>query len=251
MDKAVIKGLRLIEALAMGEAARGVSDLAQELQLTKSNVHRLLTTLQAQGYVRQNPGDSSYQLTMKLWELGARVPRRMDLLHLARPAMRRLADQTGETVHLSVLEDVHVIYVDKIESAHHLRAHTAVGSRAPAFAVATGKAMLAQLPDSALERFVPHLQRYTPSTRATLDELREDIALARQQGFATVVEGEWRVGIAACACAILGARGELVGAIGMSGPDSRIKRKQLKVIAPQVVAAAQQISAALGHLPPG
>lgn len=251
MDKAFIKGLRLIEALAQSEHARGVSELAQELQLTKSNVHRLLTTLQAQGYVRQNPADSSYELSMKLWELGVQVTRRMDLLQIARPAMIRLAEQTGETVHLSVLEDVHVIYVDKIESAHHLRAHTSVGARAPAFAVATGKAMLSHLPESYLERFGPHLQRYTATTRATLEELRADTALAREQGYATVVEGEWREGIAACACAVLGRSGELVGAIGMSGPDSRIKKKQLKLIAPQVVEAARTISMALGHLPRG
>lgn len=251
MDKAFIKGLRLIEALALSEQPRGVSDLATELAMTKSNVHRLLQTLQAQGYVRQVPPHSTYELTTRIWELGNRVIRRMDLIKLARPAMTRLAQQTGETVHLSVLDDTEVVYLDKIESAHHIRAHTSVGARAPAFTVATGKAMLAQLPDEYLERFRPHLRRYTDTTRITLEALHEDIVQARAQGYAVVPLGEWREGIAACACAILGRSGELVGAIGMSGPDTRIKRKQLRQIAVQVVEAARDISTALGHVPRG
>ncbi|WP_103332065.1 IclR family transcriptional regulator [Pseudotabrizicola formosa] len=248
MDKAFIKGLRLIETLALSDTPRGVSDLAAELEMTKSNVHRLLQTLQGLGYVRQVPVNSCYELTTKIWELGSHVIRRMDLIKIARPAMTLLAEQTGETIHLSVLEDTDVIYLDKIESAHHIRANTSVGARAPAFTVATGKAMLAQLPDEYLERFRPHLRAYTATTRTTIEALRSDIELARAQGYAVVPQGEWRDGIAACACAILGRTGELVGAIGISGPDSRVKRKQLKLIAPQVMEAAQTISAALGYV---
>lgn len=247
MDKTFVKGLRLMEALALSERSRGVSDLAGQLALTKSNVHRLLSTLQSLGYVRQSAQDSSYELTTKIWELGSRVVRRMDLVKLARPAMARLAERTGESVHLSVLEDRDVIYLDKIESAHHIRAHTSVGARAPAYAVATGKAMLAHMPDAYLERFRGRLEPLTEATRTTIEGLREDVALARAQGFALVPHGEWREGIAACACAILGPSGEQAGAIGMSGPDSRIKRRQLKAVAPLVVEAAQAVSIALGY----
>src|SRR4051794_31001478 len=97
------------------------------------------------GYVRQVPVFSTYELTTKIWELGSLAIRRMGLLKIARPAMIRLAEQTTETVHLSILDDTEIVYVDKIDSAHHIRAHTSVGSRAPAWAVATGKAMLAQM----------------------------------------------------------------------------------------------------------
>lgn len=249
MDKAFIKGLRLIEALAHSDQPRGVTDLANALELTKSNVHRLLATLIAQGYVRQVPPQGHYELTTRIWELGSRVIRRMDLTRIARPAMARLAEQTGETVHLSVLDGSEVVYLDKIESAHHIRAHTSVGARAPAYTVATGKAMLAQMPDRYLDRFEGQMSRFTDSTRTTLAELRDDIRIVREQGHALVTEGEWREGIAACACAILNRSGELSGAIGMSGPDSRIKRKQLREFAPYVMEAARTISVALGYAP--
>jgi DNA-binding IclR family transcriptional regulator len=246
MDKAFIKGLRLIEALARSEKPRGITDIAAELRLTKSNVHRLLATLQAQGYVRQIPPHSTYELTLKVWGLGNHVMRRMDLVHLARPAMQKLAQATGETIHLSVLDGIDVVYLDKIESAHHIRAHTSVGARAPAFTMATGKAMLAHMPDTYLERFRPHMRRYTDTTRTTIEELRADVEIARQQGYASVAHGEWREGVAAVASAILGQSGELVGAIGLSGPDSRIKRKQLKQFSGHVIEAAHEIGLALG-----
>lgn len=251
MDKAFTKGLRLIETLALSEQPRGITELAAELGFTKSNVHRFLATLQQLGYVRQNPADSTYELTAKLWELGNHVIRRMDLVKMARPAMVKLAETTGETVHLSMLEGTDVVYLDKIESEHHIRAHTSVGARAPAFTMATGKAMLAHMPDDYLERFRPHLRRYTSTTRTTIEELRADVELARKQGYAAVPHGEWREGIAACACAILGRTGEVAGAIGMSGPDSRIKRRELRQIAVHVMEAARAISLALGHRDPG
>src|SRR5690606_27539600 len=182
VDKAFTKGLRLIEALARSERPRGITDLANELGLTKSNVHRLLATLQFHGYVRQLAEDRSYELTTRIWELGSRVVDRMDLVRVARPSLERLAAITGETVHLSMLDDTDVVYLDKIESEHHIRAHTRVGARAPAFTMATGKAMLAHVPRSYLERFRPLMKRYTPTTRTSIEELAADVELARQQG---------------------------------------------------------------------
>lgn len=245
MDKAFVKGLRLIEALAVSESSRGVTDLAGELELTKSNVHRLLTTLQANGYVRQVAANGTYELTTRIWELGSQVVRRMGLLRIARPAMERLAEQTGETVHLSILDDTEVVYIDKIDSAHHIRAHTSVGSRAPAWAVATGKAMLARMPDAYLDRFEGRFQELTPTSRRSLDELRSDLDLVRAEGYCIVYHGEWREGIAAVACAISDRSNQLAGAIGLSGPDSRLKRRQLQAFSTHVVEAACDIGRSL------
>jgi len=246
MDKAFIKGLRLIETLASSEKPRGITDLANELVLTKSNVHRLLSTLIDQGYVRQIPPHSTYELTTKIWQLGSHVIKRLSFIEVARPALKMLSDLTGETIHLSILEGTEVVYVDKIEGAHAVRAHTSIGARVPAWTVATGKSMLAQLPDSYMEQFKNLLMPYTSTSKKNLDELKADIELIRQQGYASVPEGEWREGIAACACAILGHSGELIGAIGLSGPDTRLKRKQLKEYSVHVMEASRMITRALG-----
>lgn len=247
MDKAFVKGIRLIEALARSETPRGITDLAAELELTKSNVHRLLTTLQKLGYVRQLAINSTYELTTRIWELGSHVVRRMDLPKIAHPAMIKLAEKTSETVHLSILDGAEVVYIDKIESSHHIRAHTSIGSRAPAWAVATGKAMLAQMPDDYVEQFDMHFQQFTETSKASIEDLRKDIELIRSQGYSAVYHGEWREGIAAVACAIVNGSGGLVGAIGMSGPDSRLKRRQVQAFSVDVMEAAQEIGRALGQ----
>lgn len=247
MDKAFVKGLKLLEALAVSEEPRGVSDLARELGFTKSNVHRLLTTLLLHGYVRQNQNDNSYEITIKLWELGNHAMARLDLLKVARPILSELARSTGESVHLAVLDDTEVVYLDKIESAHHIRAHTRVGARAPAFTMATGKAILAHLPDTYLQRFEPHFQKYTSTTRTSIAELTEDLDFVREHGYAIVPHGDWREGVAACASAILGQKGVVAGAVGVSGPDSRIKLKTLKELALQAREAARKISVSLGY----
>ncbi|WP_102225319.1 IclR family transcriptional regulator [Acidimangrovimonas sediminis] len=249
MEKALVKGLQLMECLAASPNPRGITDLAAETQLTRSNVHRIVTTLRALGYVRQVPETSAYELTTRVWELGSQVIRRLDLIKVARPAMQALAEATRETIHLSVLDGLDVVYVDKIEGSQHIRAHTSVGGRAPAYTVATGKAMLAQRPDSYMLQFGPTLRRYTPATRTRIEDLQRDIEEVRRCGYAVVPHGEWREGIAACAAAILGGTGELVGAIGMSGPDTRLGRSQIQAVSADVVGAARRVSAALGYLP--
>ena len=137
MDKTFVKGLTLLELLAKSTKERGVSELAREMGLTKSNVHRLLTTLQAQGYVRQLPHNSAYELTSKLWELGGLVRSRLDVGKVSHGPMAALENATGESVHLSIMDGYDVVYVDKLDGTHPIKAYTTIGGRAPVWCVAT------------------------------------------------------------------------------------------------------------------
>jgi len=111
MDKTLVKGLEVLEALAQSESPRGVSDLARELGLTKSNVHRTLQTLCAAGYARQNESSGAYECTMKIPKIAAGILGRIDMKRVAEPFMEGLARATQETVHLSILDDTDVFYV--------------------------------------------------------------------------------------------------------------------------------------------
>ena len=246
MDKAFIKGLRVVEALAHGDAPRGVTELAVELQLTKSNVHRLLGTLQAQGYVRQAGLLGGYELTPRLWELGCRAMDRFDLAQFARQAMQNLARATRETVHLSILDGLDVIYLDKIESEHDVRAYSRIGGRAPAWCVATGKAMLAYLPAQALAGIEPRLAPCTPNTLTSLAALQQELEEVRRSGHACN-RGEWRVGVCGLAAVVFGASNEVVGAIGISGPAQRMTARQMRKHAGHVMDAADEVAQALGQ----
>ena len=245
MEKTFLKGLHLLEALALSEEPRGVTELGRELGLTKSNVHRLLQTLAHRGFVRQDATTDRYHCTLKLWELGSLVAERVELPKVARPYLSMLAGETHETVHLSVLEDNEVLYIDKIDSPMPVRAYSRIGGRAPAYCVATGKAMLAYLPESQLEGLLGELTRYSPRTITSSEDLLADLRKTRELGYA-VNRGEWRESVCGVASPVFDASRRVCAAIGVSGPAERLTPGVIRDFSPLVINAAQQISRALG-----
>ena len=246
MDKTLVKGLDVLEALAQSDSSRGVSDLARELGLTKSNVHRTLQTLCAAGYVRQHEVTGAYECTMKIPKIAAAILGRLDMKRAAEPFMQALATATQETVHLSVLEDTDVFYVHKIDSPQPVRAYSEISGRAPAYCVATGKALLAFQDDAYLQRFGERLKSHTPRTIATQVELRQELAQVRQQGYA-INRGEWRETVGGIAAPIFDSARRPLAAVGISGPLERLRPTTLKSFTPEVVRAARDISEALGY----
>jgi len=247
LDSTLLKGLEVLQALAFSDAARGVSDLARELGLTRSNAHRTLKTLCAAGYVRQDETTGNYECTLKLFQLGGAVLARVNVKQVAEPLMEALAAKTQETVHLSVLDEGDVIYLHKIDSPQPVRAYSTVAGRAPAYAVATGKALLAFQSDGYLNRFEDKLEAFTPKTFATMKALRQEIETIRQQGYA-INRGEWRASVCGLAAPIFDASRRAVAAIGISGPVERLKAASLKNFTPDVVQAARSISTSMGYV---
>ena len=120
VDSTLSKGLQILEALAAGRGARGVSELSRDLGLTKSNVFRLLQTLTALGYVRPTE-DKRYQATLKTWQVGRGVVENFNLRELAAQEMQMLSAETGEAIYLAVAEGLGIVYIDKIESTQPIR----------------------------------------------------------------------------------------------------------------------------------
>jgi DNA-binding IclR family transcriptional regulator len=246
MDKTLLKGLALLEALARSPRPRGVTDLAREQGIGRSNAHRTLQTLTAAGFVKQDE-TSAYSCTLKLFELGRAVFDRIDVAKVAEPVIRALAEKTQETVHLSVLDGFEVIYIRKIDSPQPVRAYSSIGSRSPAYCVATGKALLAHQEPGYCDRFADRLVAHTPQAITSLEALGEELEHIRRQGFA-VNRGEWRESVCGLASPIFDAGGAVVAAIGISGPVERLRRTLLRRFAPDVQAAANSISESLGHV---
>lgn len=238
----------MIEALGNSDGPKGVTALAAELDLTTSNVHRLLTTLAAHDFACKSPNERGYILTTKLWEIGSTVIHKAELLEIANPVMRALSSETRETVHLSILRGTEVLYVAKIEGSHHIRAHTSVGSRAPAWCVATGKAMLAALPDQIRDKFEFRFEKFTNHSPTSMADLQRDLDRVVRQGHCIIEHGQWHDGISAVASVIHDHTEQPIAALGISGPDSRLTPQELQRIAPRIVEAANGISAALGYL---
>ena len=245
MDKTVVKALRVLETLARSPAPCALGEVAASCALTKSNAHRLLKTLQACHYVRQLPEARTYENTLRLWELGTHLLKRYDIRSVAGPFLTELHGRTREAVHLSILDEGEVIYLDKIDGVHAVGAYIRVGERAPAYCTSTGRAMLAFMSDEAISAACCHIERHTEKTVASEEEVRHRLAEIRRTGV-SLTFGEWREGVVGVAAPIRTEIGAVVAAIGVAGPPDRMNDGNLAGYADAVRETAQDISDALG-----
>lgn len=247
MDKTLLKGLMVLEAVTDAEQRpRTIDELAARVGLTRSNTHRTLQTLIHAGYVVKDDETGGYRGTIRLFELAGRQLAELDVRRVAAPSMRVLAERTGETVHLSVLDGLDVVYIDKIDSPQPIRAYSMVGGRGPAYAVATGKALLAYQPDGYVERYVDRLVRHTDTTLVSLPLLKDELHKIVRAGYA-VNRGEWRDGVGGVAVTIFNGFDQPIAAVGISGPLERLTPKAVKQFVPDVAACAREISRGMGH----
>lgn len=249
MDKTLLKGLMLLEALAE-QNGRPVTipALAEKVGLTKSNTHRTLQTLAHAGYATRDEVSGNYRTTYKLFELGSKQMAQMDVRQFASSHMRALVDLTQETAHLSILDGGSVVYVDKIESAQPVRAYSVLGGHAPAYCVATGKILLAHQSQEYLARHLAALTAYTKATITDPQALKTELERAAANGYA-INRGEWRDSVGGVAAPVFDAMGEAVAALGISGPLERLGEARMAELAPSVRQHALALSQAMGYRP--
>ena len=245
----VAAAFRLLNAFSEEEVEIGVSALAKRLGLAKSTVHRLAVTLVAEGILEQNPENEKYRLGINLFRLGALVRQRMNLSNEAKPHLVELREQTGETVHLAILNQNQIMYVYNLESRQAIRARSDVGVRKPAYCTAEGLAMLAFQPDEAVEDVIAEgLLPRTLHTSVDKAGLRRRLAEIRQTGSA-VEDEESEIGMRCIAAPVRDASGAVVAAVGLAGPVQRLSKKTISGFVPNVVRTADAISARLGYRP--
>ncbi len=221
MDKTLLKGLQVLEHVVAADQPIRSVQVARDLGLMNSNANRVLKTLEHAGYLIQNPETREYAGSLKLWELGARIIDRVDLRKSAAGPLGDLAEESGEAVHLSVLDGTEVIYLDKIDSPQPIGAYTRTGGRAPAHCVATGKALLACLPDTALEPVLSDLAAHSSRTITDAGAFAAELRETRRRGY-SINRGEWRDTVWGLASVVFDAQENPVAAIGVSGPDFRL-----------------------------
>ena len=140
----VSSAIHLLKTFSEEEAEIGISSLAKRLGQAKSTVHRLATTLLAEGLLEQNPENGRYRLGIELFALGALARRRLDVSNQAMPFLQLLREQTDETVHLAILDNTNIMYLYNLESTQAIRMRSYIGVRKPAFCTSEGRAILAE-----------------------------------------------------------------------------------------------------------
>jgi IclR family KDG regulon transcriptional repressor len=238
--------MRLLKAFSEREVEIGISDLAKRLGVAKSTVHRLAVTLVSEGILEQNPDSGKYRLGLSLFRLGALVRHRMDVSIEARHLLRELREKANETVHLAVLDGAEIMYVYNLESTQAIRMRSDIGVRKPAYCTAEGQAMLAYQPADGIDRVIrAGLPSRTPQTITDPATLRKALDLVRQRGCA-IEDEESEIGMRCIAAPIRDDSGDVIAAIGLAGPVSRLSKKALASFIPHVIETAAAISARLG-----
>ena len=241
------KGLVLLELVAACESDLGITEIGRKLSLPKSTVHRIVSTLVAHGYLRQDETGGRYRMALKCWELGCAAVAQLNLVEVARPHLRRLAEQSGENVRFARLEDGQIIYIVAVDGSQVLRPYSRVGQRGPAHGTGTGMALLAYRPPEYLDRFVaPGLASFEDGRVMTPEELQHELAEVRRTGLA-VIRGGWHTEVAAVAAPVRDHTGEVVAAGGVSGSLARFTDEAVKCFSRMTLQTMAAISEELGH----
>ncbi len=241
------KTIRLLNRFDSGHPEWGVTELSRELHINKSTVSKILSTLVAHRYLSQNLENRKYRLGLRLFELGSLVTDQMDLQKVALPYMEELNKQFQETVHLVVMDNFEIVYINKVESPQSLRIGTRVGGRLPAYCTGVGKVLLAALSPEEMEIFLNKtpLKKFAPNSITDPEKLKETLNQIRTQGFAMDNE-EFSEGLMCVAAPIFNYTCKEIAAVSISGPTHRIKERNLEHLVAQVKTKAQKISRQLG-----
>ena len=238
------KALAILCAFTPTTPALTVTEISHQLELPKSTAHNLLRTLKHFGFVTQEPKGKIYRLGHKIFELSELFSRNTQLVSYAMPHLRRLAEQTKETVKLGIPSGDGVLVIAAIESSYMLHTRGDEGRRALLYCTGLGKAWLSTLPDEEMREVVTNggLKLLTSRTITTIDRLEQEIAKIRACGYAIDRE-ENEEGVCCVAACALDPYGRARAVISVSGPSSRITRNRISKLAALVMDTTRALSA--------
>lgn len=246
--QALARASAIIDVIAAGgDEGVGLSEISRATALNKTTAFNLLASLVTLRFLEQDQHSRRYRLGLRNLELGQIVQNRLHISHLARPILADLCNKTHETVNLGLPDLLDLFVVDSYQGSRLLHASAYGGWRSMYHCTALGKAFMARW-DEPMRRTVYRLRglpRRTPNTVTDIDSLEAQLASFRAQGYALDIE-ENEVGVNGIARAIVDGLGEVAAAVSVAGHSNRLTEDVMEQIAPDVIAAADKISVAIG-----
>lgn len=225
----------------------GVTEVATELGVHKSTAFRLIAALENWSLIEQNGERGKYHLGRGVLRLAAATAARLELPTECRPVCRRLAAELGEAVDVAILDSGEATSVLQEYAPSAITGRNWLGQRTPLHATASGKVLLACSDATTVKEILTsELRRYTPHTITEPKSLEAELAKVREQGWASTTE-ELEIGLNAVAAPVRDGTGEVVAAVGVSGPSYRLTAESFPAVAAHLVEGAREISARLGH----
>jgi DNA-binding IclR family transcriptional regulator len=214
--------------------------------MSKTTVHRLLATLENKRFINRDKATGLYRLGLRFVEMASLVLQDAELHRWAHPYLQRLLTEFGETVDLSVLDGSHVVYLEVMESPQRLKLAAAVGQRLPASFTASGKALMAYLPEERIQTILSeNLEQYTDRAPVSVPEVLEELRRTAERGYATA-EQEYEEGINAVAAPILDTNNSPIASIAIVGPSFRLTTDRLPALGESIRQMTKIISSEIG-----
>lgn len=247
---AVTRALDILELFLDGDGTLSAPDIVRKLQLPRTTVHELVTTLAARSYIVQVPGQPGrYRLGVRPYQLGSRYAEQLDLAAEGQQVARSVAETCDETVHVAILEGTDVIYIAKVDSTHAVRMVSAAGRRLPAHCTSVGKMLLASLPEAELAARIPADAELIAMTENSITEpaaLLAHLAEIRRRGIA-VESRESNTDVSCVAAPVRDRTNRVVAALSISVPMIRWSDDRLDELTQLAAKGAADLSERLGH----
>ncbi len=246
--QALDRAFLILDVIADAGGEAKLTEIAATAGLNVSTCHHLISTLHNWGYVSRGINSRSYVLGSRILHLSAACLRQVDLPRRAQSFVDRLNDQTREAVQLAIMQDTNLVHILRREARHAVRVEAGFGGNAnAAHATATGKAILAWLPPTELDRIAADkgLTAFTPNTITDIEKLKEHLRLVRRNGF-SIDREEYRPGVICLGAALRDHAGAVVGSISVSAPAFRSTPDYIEQMKVHLIAAADELSVELG-----
>jgi DNA-binding IclR family transcriptional regulator len=243
----VKNALRIMKSFSLDEPEKKISDLSSSLGLNKSTVSRTMATLASEGFVFKDPETKKYRLGFSILELSGIVNSSIDVYRESQPILMKLVESIGETAHISILDNLDVVYLSKVECNHPVRFLTYVGKRNPPYCTSSGKVLLAFSNDGLIEKVIKKgLNKFTKNTITDPQKLRNHLKQIRENGYACSIE-EFTEGVSSIAAPIFDFKGNIIASLSIVGPIQRIQSHKISGYAKKAMNAGLEISRRMGY----
>lgn len=245
--QSIVRAFQIVELFNTYGRELSILEISNYMNLPKSTVHGIVSTLFDLGYLKQNHENSRYSLGFKFLGLSTSLLNMTDLIKVSRPHLHELAEKTNETAHLAILQEGDTFYIDKVQPVHGLTVSSQIGRRLPAYCTGLGKLLLAYCPESEIRKLFKgkDLQKYTKNTKTNLDDLLREFKKIREIGLSFDNE-EYNEGLSCIAAPIYDHHSCVVASISIAGPTQRIIRNRKDNIE-MIKMTSLKISEGLGY----
>lgn len=248
MVKSVSRALDIIAMVSLKKGGLGVTEIANQMDINKSSVYRILSTLVQYGYIEQDIETGRYKLGYAFLTISSKLLESIDLRTEAKPYLQLLENETNEVIHLVVFDQGEVVYIEKLEGNELLRMHSRVGKRAPMHCTSVGKAILANLSKAEAIDILKKkgMPRHTDDTITDLNQFLKELDAVREQGYALDLE-ENEHGITCIAAPIFDHSGNVYASVSISGTTERMTKERLNILKTRIIEIGSLISSKLGY----